>query len=444
VLQQALRSARRSLRGDAREALTALRPVLLQERGGARALDVTMSWQQLTGAVAAKGLEDGALYDHPVLTSRNEVGAAPGLPPGDVRSFHEGNRARSATRPLSLSASSTHDSKRSEDARARIDVVSELPAAWRRTVARTERLAGPLTSHVEGERIPETGVLLSLLQDVIGAWPLGDGRDAKEFPDRIERFAIKAAREAKVHTSWIDPDPAYEEALAAFVRRLFGDEGTPVRAELERFRLRVDVAGCVNSLAQVVLKVAAPGVPDLYQGTERWFLRLVDPDNREPVDLGDGRDELGALPEAGAPPRAIAGLLRSWRDGRIKLHVTRSALRARRRHAELFEGGSYAPLLARGDRADHVVAFARRLGGRWAIAAAPRLTARLAPSGGFPLGPRVWGTDALTLPRAAPSAWMDVLTGREVPADDGAIPLGALFVSLPVALLVPSDMEHIA
>jgi len=436
VLGGAFRAARRSLRGDRRAALDAIRGVFLAPRLTPRALDAVMTWQQLTGAVAAKGVEDTALYDYPVLTARDDVGADPGESPGGIAEFHRLNRARAASSGPGLSATTTHDSKRSEDLRLRIDAVSELAGAWVGALSRWDRLAAPLTETVEGEPVPDAGARGGLWQDLLGAWPL-DPRAEPGFVDRIERFALKAAREAKERTGWLDADPAFEEALTRFVRRMFAEEGERLRDDIGRFVRRIESAAAASSLGQVVLKVASPGVPDLYRGSERWLTRLVDPDNREPVDLDGLARELRSLPEPGE--QAEAKLLREWRDGRVKLQVTRVALGVRRAHPALFERGRYVPLQVRGDAAHHVVAFARRLGGEWAVVAASRLTARRHRTNGFALGLRSWRDTALVLPARAPRAWTDALTGAVLTATDGSLRLSDFFRTLPVAFAVPAE-----
>jgi (1->4)-alpha-D-glucan 1-alpha-D-glucosylmutase len=270
----------------------------------------------------------------------------------------------------------------------------------------------------------------------VGAWPY-DRRDELGFSRRVQDYAVKMAREAKVHTSWVDPDEDHERALRSWVRRALSSSNRTFREDFLELHDAVAVPGAVNALTQVLLKVTAPGVPDLYQGTELWHLALVDPDNRRPVDFDrrirllrdlDRRDEAGRA-------ELVGELLNRWRDGRIKLHVTATALRFRRTHPELYARGAYIPLRSTGRRGRNVVAFARRLRESWAITVVPRLVAGLAPPGRFPLGAAAWGGTAVALPEGAPRDWTNVLTGEPVQASEGRLLARNLFATLPEALI---------
>ncbi|MCA1833166.1 MAG: malto-oligosyltrehalose synthase [Actinomycetota bacterium] len=427
-IERAARDARRGLRGRSRAAVELVRSVLLLERGGRHALELVLRWQQLTGPVTAKGVEDTALYDYPLLISRNDVGAHPGTAAGGPEAFHRMCRARARAAPTALSATSTHDSKRSEDVRAVLSVLSEEPSAWSSAVRRWSDMAARWKQPVDGELVPDASEELLIYQTLVGVWPL-DAADEAGLAARIESFARKAAREAKVHTSWMEPNEKHEDALLGFVRALMGPEGAHLRSDLQAFRRRIEIAGVVNALAQVVVKVAAPGIPDFYRGTETWFLRLVDPDNREPFDLDRAAEMLASLPED--PDE----LLRGWRDGRLKLHVVRAALALRRNDPELFTRGSYIPIEARGPRANSVLAFARRLRSRWAVAVVPRLVLDATEPDRFPIGPATWNDTTLALPDRAPHRWRNVFTGAEISVTDGVIGLVDLLDRLPFALI---------
>jgi (1->4)-alpha-D-glucan 1-alpha-D-glucosylmutase len=403
--------------------------------------DFAARWQQLTGPAMAKGLEDTALYVYNRLISLNAVGGEPeGVDrPGAAAAFHHRNLRRRERWPYGMTCTSTHDAKRSEDVRARINVLSELAGEWAERIERWTSLNRARKRAVGGHLVPDANVEIFLYQTLMGAWPLGDAARDK-ISERIEEYLVKAVREAKVHSSWLEPDEAWEEALVAFTRELLDPSGANAFLdELLGFVAVVSWYGAWSSLAQVVLKTAAPGVPDFYQGTELWDLSLVDPDNRRPVDWDLRRrrlDELAARAEGGeeAITDLLAELVGEWRDGRIKLWVTWRALELRRRRRDLFLDGDYQPLAATGEHAASVIAFARRHGEVWLIAAVPRWLTRVAPPDVPPLGD-VWGDTALRLPQDAPALWTHALDGRELAAEDGTLPLPTLFAHLPLALL---------
>jgi (1->4)-alpha-D-glucan 1-alpha-D-glucosylmutase len=432
-------------------------------------LDFVRRFQQLTGPVAAKGVEDTAFYRYNRLLSLNEVGGAPdrfGTAPAE---FHRSIAERRRRWPHSLSATSTHDTKRSEDVRARINVLSELPLEWRARLRTWHRLNRRHRTLVDGEPAPDRNEEYLLYQTLVGAWPFGSLGDAEHaaFTERIQAYLAKALREAKVHTSWVSPNLAREAAVRRFVaaildrsaparpapgrlRRLVAaivpdSGGNPFLAEFRGFQERIAGAGIYNSLSQTLLKLVAPGVPDIYQGTEEWDLSLVDPDNRRPVDHARIRQDLEGLRALAGPGHDLAALARSLlaakEDGRIKLYLVHRALQLRRRRARLFRDGAYVPLAARGPRAEHVVAVGRRHETETVIAVAPRLVARLGP--GPPVGP-LWADTWLALPEPWPaSAYRSVLTGEpvEVALREGcpSLALESVLASFPVALLEPVD-----
>jgi (1->4)-alpha-D-glucan 1-alpha-D-glucosylmutase len=278
-------------------------------------------------------------------------------------------------------------------------------------------------------------------QTLIGAWPLRKNEVA-HFKERLKAYVIKAAKEAKVHTSWIDPNPDYEHALVTFVDLIMkASHQNTFLTDFLQFQKKIAFYGAFNALAQVVLKIASPGVPDFYQGTELWDFSLVDPDNRRAVDfkkrirfLQDlkrrkNKDLLGL----------VSKLLAGWEDGRIKLFVTSKALNFRRTQSELFLEGDYLPLYASGRRKEQVCAFARRKEIAWTLVAVPRLFPKLVPEGKLPLGQRVWGTGQLILPRGAPARWLNTFTGETLKPSSASgrkvLPLKSVFQHLPVALL---------
>ncbi len=387
--------------------------LLLRRPGDELEEELALRFQQLTGPVMAKGVEDTAFYRDLRLLSLNEVGGDPGTFGIDPAAFHLASRLTQERWPLGMITTSTHDTKRSEDVRARLNVLSEIPEAWARAVAgwrgvaRRRRKGSLIDGHAE----------YLLYQTLVGAWPIG--------MDRLAPYLVKALREAKLRTSWGSQDEAYETAVLELARRLLGDAAFV--ESLGAFVAQVRRPGRVNSLAQLLVKLTAPGVPDVYQGTELWDLSLVDPDNRRPVDLALRRRVLAELTGANppTPETLVARLDDPGEPGSPKMAVLRAALGVRRRRPEVFgEGATYEPLVAAGPAADHVVAFVRS--GQVATVV-PRLTLRL---GGE------WRDTVLTLP---PGRWRDELTGTATSIRGGAragVAVGRLLERFPVALLV--------
>lgn len=397
-------------------------------------VEFILRWQQLTGPAMAKGFEDTTLYVCNRLVSLNEVGVdvATMDAPRGLDEFHARVRDRARNWPHTLNATSTHDTKRSEDVRARLHVLSEVAATWQEHFERWSTWNVGCRQEVDGREAPDRNEEWLLYQTLVGVWPF-ESYDEVDVRQRLKVFALKSAREAKVHTSWLDPDEAHEKALEAFIEAVLDDPRFV--DDLRRFVDIVALPGAVNSLAQVVAKIAAPGVPDFYQGTELWNLRLVDPDNRRPVDFARRRRHLEDIRRRATSDRP--GLVRevrdSWRDGRVKLLVTWTGLELRREREALFRDGDYAPLAATGLHEARIVAFARRLGSDWVVAVVPRLVAGIAD--GWPLGDR-WDDTTLPLPGAA-SAVREVLTGRTLGVSAGRVGIAEVFRELPVGLLVP-------
>ena len=403
-------------------------------------LEFTLKLQQVTGPVTAKAVEDTAFYTWVRLASLNEVGGEPsrfGTSPDAVHALLAERRERF---PGSLSATSTHDTKRSEDVRVRIDALSEVPREWRAALLRWRRANRPHVFVGEDRQAPDRADEILIYQTLVGAFPdegLAPGTsEHAEFVARIRAYMQKALREAKVHTSWMSPDEAYEGGVSAFIGAILSSP--EFLADFGAFAARAARAGRISSLAQVALKCAAPGVPDVYQGTELWDLSLVDPDNRRPVDFERRARALAELDEelARGGPAGRAALARrlsspeALADGRAKLLLLRTALRLRQALHELFEGGDYRPLVAEGPLARHVFAFTRATAGRALVCAVPRLVLRPLEEGGGAI--RWEGT--LPLHAGLPLRWRDAVTGaaREGPA----LALAELFADFPVGLLV--------
>jgi (1->4)-alpha-D-glucan 1-alpha-D-glucosylmutase len=400
-----------------------------------RYVEFAMRFQQLTAPVTAKGVEDTAFYRSVRLAALDEVGGDPARFGTSVEDFHRQNVRRAAHHPHALLATATHDMKRGEDVRARLAAISEAPDRWRLALARWSRLnrkhRGPVTPLAE----------YAIYQTMLGAWPielLGDEVDDSAltaFADRIVAYTIKASREAKLHTSWVNPDADYERALEDFARALLDPQRSAEFLDtFARGARSLAATGMVNGLAQAVLKATAPGVPDTYQGTELWDLSLVDPDNRRPVDFAARAAALRSLDAAlanGTPRETLArDLLATWPDGRIKLYVLATLLR--HRAASGWPDDAYTPLSATGEQAEHVVAYARGD----AIVVVPRLVRTL--SGETPPLGDVWDRTVLALPSDAVERYRDVLTDRQLRSAGGAVALADVLAVLPVAVLEPT------
>lgn len=392
-------------------------------------LQFVMRWQQFTGPVMAKGLEDTASYRHNSLLSINEVGSDPirEQPPFTLEAFHEFNQQRLEQWPGSMNATGTHDSKRGEDARARLNVLTEMPEEWETRLDQWMAINTDKKNIVKGVLAPSSSEEILIYQTLLGAWPSSDSERAA-LPARVKEFLVKALREAKQNSSWITPHEEYERSVQEFLDRILGDERF-LNNFLE-FQNKLAQSGARNGLSQVLLKIACPGVPDFYQGSELWQLSLVDPDNRRPVDYQHRIAMLDELKRRETLDRmALVRELASdpLRD-EIKLFITYKLLVARRTNQELFLYGDYIPIEARGACAERVCAFARVLPaeGRWAIAVAPRWTAGL----------HDWADTQLVPPDGAPPqlnlTWQDALTGL-TPA---TWRVGGLLREMPVALLV--------
>ena len=401
-------------------------------------VDAMLKFQQYTGPVMAKSMEDTVFYRVVRLVSLNEVGSDPGRFGTSVKAFHEANRRRLAAHPHSLLATATHDHKRGEDVRARLNVLSEVPRAWARRVQRWMQFNARKRAEADGLTAPSPRDEYLFYQTLVGAWPHelaapGFGGIA-DYAARLDAYMLKAVREAKLRTSWAAPNADYESALGEFVQRCLDPAlSRPFLEDVCAFVADVAPAGAVNGLAQVLLKLASPGVPDVYQGTELWDFSLVDPDNRRPVDYGI-RQSLLHPGEA----ESVDDLLHLWRNGRIKRHVLVRGLALRRERPELFSAGDYVPLEAEGPHAERVVAFARTLGNAALVAVAPRLSLPLLPAGEALPIPRGWGPTRLVLPDDAlrASAFVDVVSGSEIAAEaDGSLPLERCLARCPVALL---------
>lgn len=403
----------------------------------------TGKFQQLTSPVMAKGLEDTAFYLYNRLTSLNEVGGTPEWPQRGPETLHKFNAEKQSQWPYSLSPLSTHDTKRSEDVRARINVLSEIPAEWSDAV---RRWFGSNVSHrkeIDGCAVPDANEEYLIYQTLIGVWPPGVDEPDAVFIERIKAYMKKALHEAKIHSSWLNPNAVYDSAVQEFVGLIL--DSTSERAFLEDFlplQKRVARYGAINSLAQTLLKFTVPGVADTYQGTEIPDFSLVDPDNRRPVDYAKRQGMLKELQEeatTGETNQAFASdLSHSVEDGRAKLYVTWLALQMRRQFPGLFSEGEYYPLVGEGSKADHVFAFARRYRGTTAIIVVPRLLARLNSASEYTQpSTALWGDTRLEFPLLKnDSTWGNAFTKSRITTKNRRFYAADLLAHFPVALLL--------
>jgi (1->4)-alpha-D-glucan 1-alpha-D-glucosylmutase len=340
-----------------------------------------------------------------------------------------------------MNATSTHDTKRSEDVRARISVLSEIPEEWELCLIRWRQWNREKKALVNGSRVPAANEEILLYQTMLGAWPLAE-EELPSFQERLRAYILKAAREAKAHTRWIDPNEEYEHELLRFVEAILRPAADNLFLnDFLKFQERISYHGALNSLAQVLLKIGSPGVPDFYQGTELWDFSLVDPDNRRPVNFQKRTLFLKDLKKRAAKGlRPLAQqLLSGWQDGRLKLFLMHQALNFRRAHLDLFLHGDYLPLAISGPQEEMALALARRQGPEWALVIVPRLTTRNSYPGLPPLGERAWDETLLHLPPEAPAIWKNVLTADTLQTtrldQAQALPLKDVLRHFPVALL---------
>lgn len=394
-----------------------------------------MRFQQMTGPVMAKGLEDTAFYIYNRLLSLNEVGGEPRHFGGSLAAFHRQNQERGRDWPFAMLASSTHDTKRSEDVRARINVLSELPEQWRTLLGRLARLNQRKKAEIEGQRAPDRNDEYLLYQTILGSLPVEplDSAAMDVYVGRVQAYMTKAIHEAKVHTSWLNPNSDYDNAVTQFVAAVLRDPR--FLAQISELQQTVAHFGVYNALAQTLLKLTAPGVPDIYQGTDMFDFSLVDPDNRRPVDYELRRyllDEMNMSIDLVTLARQIS----HPHDNRSKLFLIWRVLNYRRDHPALFEQGDYIPLNASNNANDHVIAFARSYGGTTIISVAPRLLAKKLGERILPLGEAAWGEELIHTPGTeSGQQWRNGLTGETLALTEGGLRLADVFANFPVALL---------
>jgi (1->4)-alpha-D-glucan 1-alpha-D-glucosylmutase len=343
-----------------------------------------------------------------------------------------------------MNATSTHDTKRGEDVRARINVLSEIPDEWAEHVVKWHAINGRYKQWLKGREVPDRNDEYFLYQSLIGAWPGAEEPDP-DFLNRMQAYMIKAVREAKVHTEWLKPDTAYEKAFVSFIENILRpSESNDFLADFLGLARKISHFGALNSLAQTLLKIASPGVPDFYQGAELWNLNFVDPDNRRPVDFKKRLMLLNELRRREKKDRAalLHELTSEPCSERLKLFVTYKSLVFRRSQRTLFEEGTYVPVYADGRKENHVAAFARHAGNHWALAIAPRHLTGIIQSEALPLGEAVWTDAKLALPEDAPDRWLNIFTNEklsvEVSQSKKFLSLSSALEKFPVALLTQS------
>src|SRR5213080_871872 len=408
-------------------------PPNLDAKARAEHAHFVLKFQQATGPIMAKGLEDTVFYIYNRLAALNEVGGEPQQFGLNVAAFHERNIDRQHNWPASLLATSTHDTKRSEDVRARIVAISEIPELWRRSLQRWRAANRRWKRTINDVEAPDANEEYLLYQTLLGTWPMQPNGEPEttatpDYTERIQAYMAKALHEAKINTSWIQPNEEWDAAMRDFVAKIldpsprnkFIPAFIPVAKETARL-------GAVNSLAQLLLKLTSPGVPDIYQGNEIWHYSLVDPDNRRPVDYNRHRETLESLATANAHD-----LVRDWADGRIKMFLTQRVSQFRRKHTELFQYGEYLPLTPSGTFAECCVSFAREREDQWIIVIAPRLSSHV----GFPPIGESWKDTIVELPETLPLAHAhDLFTCRPIPVQGRRVKLADAMSTLPFAVI---------
>jgi (1->4)-alpha-D-glucan 1-alpha-D-glucosylmutase len=410
-----------------------------------------LKFQQVTGPVTAKGLEDTAFYRYYPLASLNEVGGEPATPGTSVEHFHRRVQEQAASWPNTMVTTGTHDTKRGEDLRARLNVLSEVPEQWGACLSRWQELNASARAELDGGPVPDANEEDLIYQTLVGSWPLEAYEETAwaAYVHRIVQYLDKALREAKLHTSWTNPYEEYDSAAAQFVRTILADSQLPFVQEVDRFAREIASAGFTNSLAQTLVKLCVPGVPDFYQGVEFWDFNLVDPDNRRPVDFRSRQQALSDLiaqSKRGIPALA-ASLLQRWPDGQVKLYVVWRTLQLQREREELLHG-EYLPLEVEGPRQGNVCAFARVRNNQWTLCVVPRFTieawrsaqASAAKQTGPRWLPASWWKDTFVkLPASSPANVLHRLSEQSlnsVPAEGGGhqLEVSTILQSFPVML----------
>ncbi len=399
-----------------------------------------MRFQQFTGPLMAKGFEDTVLYVYNRLLSLNEVGGSPdrfGISP---ERFHSFNEKRGDLWPHSLNTTSTHDTKRGEDIRARINVLSEIPQEWENNLKRWSKINRKKKKKVKPINVPDKNDEYFLYQTLLGAFPFFENQ-YPAFTERVKAYIIKAVREAKVHTAWLKPDKEYEDAYSGFVEDILNQtKENPFLKAFLPFQKRISYYGIFNSLSQTLIKITSPGVPDFYQGTELWDLNLVDPDNRRPVDFNKRQAFLEKIIEGVRTDilRLIETLLSTKEDGGIKLLLIYKALKTRHKNCVLFRKGSYIPLETSGKFKNHIIAYARNYERNWAVTIVPRFLTGVIEEGQYPIGSEIWHDTQVCLPQDHQKHWKEAISDQVI-KNKNKLMIGEVLNVFPVSLLINEE-----
>jgi len=447
-IETALQIARRESKSEDISIYDFIRQVLLTRKGDPQSeiyrkafITFAMKFQQFTSPVMAKGLEDTSFYRYHPLMSLNDVGGNPlefGVTP---EIFHSKTAARARTWPHSMLATSTHDSKLSEDVRARINVLSEIPGQWRLKARQWRALNQRKKVLLDGFEAPTRNDEYLFYQVLLGTWPVGESSPSETLCERLKNYMLKAAREAKEYTSWANPNLEYEKTLHSFVESVLDPAlNQEFLSDFALFQRRIESVGLMNSLSQVLIKLSSPGVPDIYQGNELSEFRLVDPDNRQPVDYSVRKKLLCELTKLRCPEfkpwtKSLTEKVQNGedREGRAKLFLTWRTLKARQEHHAIFRTGDYIPLNVEGVASKHVLAFARREGNSFAVVAVPRLFAQLLGNRSSISDPEIWQDTRIKLPSEFNDAtYLNWMTGEKcVPTRDSN---GQSFIEMALAI----------
>ena len=408
--------------------LKAIEKLLLTQKEKEPEAHFTRRFQQVTVPLMAKGAEDTAFYTYNRLISTNEVGGWPDQFGLSIDAFHSFNQKRAENYPHTLNTTSTHDTKRGEDTRARINILSEIPEEWKQAV----RSWHTLNKQYRSKNAPSKNDEYLIYQTLLGAYPFFE-QESKHFIERMKEYIIKVVREAKVHTAWLKPDIEYERACTCFIDNILKSDAF-LNAFLPLHK-KTAYLGIFNSLSQVLLKLASPGVPDIYQGTETWDLSLVDPDNRRAVDYEQREQCLTHFKEHKDLSTLIRDLFTHAEDGRIKFFLLYRLLQARNERKNLFQNSHYIPLTVRGTHENNIIAFARTDNQNCMLCLAPRFVSQLIGNTELPFGQKVWLDTNIILPKNMPSEWIDCITGQTIHISE-KIEIGSLITHFPGSLLI--------
>jgi len=413
-----------------------MKSIIFEGSSEEKKINFIMKFQQLTGPIMAKGLEDTSFYRYFLLTSLNEVGGSPDIFGNTLEDFHNQNQLRSNFWPHTLLGSTTHDTKRSEDVRARINVLSEIPLKWKQAVSNWMIISSKYKTQVEKRLFPELNEEYFIYQTLVGTWPFGFQKSDEDFRKRIIEYVIKASKEGKVNTSWTCQNIQYENALTSFISNMMTD--SEFLSSFLPFENTISNLGKLNSLSQTLIKMTSPGVPDFYQGTELWSLSLVDPDNRRPVDYTIRKQYLEDIKrkiEKGNLPSLVSELLNNTDDGKIKLFFIYQLLSYRKNNREIFSKGNYSIVEITGDKQNHIIAYKRNWGRKELILLSSRFYASLDSEDNSYTGSSTWGNTIVKVVDVAPN-YTDILTGLTHKFENNQLKISNLFQLLPFCVLV--------